>query len=63
MSTSSEFASGAETMSICRRCFEASPADEGVTVFQAACSLGLEGIVSKRKDRAMSQDARRTGSR
>jgi bifunctional non-homologous end joining protein LigD len=35
---------------------------DGATVFLHACSLGLEGIVSKRKARGTTQDGRPTGS-
>jgi bifunctional non-homologous end joining protein LigD len=36
--------------------------DCGLTVFQHACKMGLEGIVSKRLARAIGQAARRIGS-
>jgi bifunctional non-homologous end joining protein LigD len=37
--------------------------DDGATIFQQACKLGLEGIVSKRKDHATGPASRRTGLR
>jgi bifunctional non-homologous end joining protein LigD len=37
--------------------------DDGETVFRHACKLGLEGIVSKRKDSPYRSAAHRTGSR
>jgi bifunctional non-homologous end joining protein LigD len=36
---------------------------DGPTVFAHACKMGLEGIVSKRKDRPTAPAAHRTGSR
>ena len=35
--------------------------DDGETVFRHACKLGLEGIVSKRKDSSYRSGRRRTG--
>ena len=37
--------------------------DDGEAVFNHACRMGLEGIVSKRKDSTYRSAARRTGSR
>jgi bifunctional non-homologous end joining protein LigD len=37
--------------------------EDGPLVFEHACKLGLEGIVSKRKDHATGPAARRTGLR
>jgi ATP-dependent DNA ligase len=37
--------------------------EDGATVFEHACKLGLEGIVSSGKGRVTAQDARRIGSR
>jgi bifunctional non-homologous end joining protein LigD len=36
---------------------------DGPTVFAHACKLGLEGIVSKRKDSPYARGARRIGSK
>ena len=36
---------------------------DGPTVFAHACKMGLEGIVSKRRDCVTARDARRIGSR
>ena len=36
---------------------------DGPTVFAHACKLGLEGIVSKRKDSSIAPAARRIGSK
>jgi bifunctional non-homologous end joining protein LigD len=45
------------------RCCEHLDFDDGATVFQHACAMGLEGIVSKRKDSLTALAARRIGSR
>ena len=37
--------------------------DDGATVFQHACAMGLEGIVSKRKTRPTAPGAPRIGLR
>jgi hypothetical protein len=37
--------------------------DDGEAVFHHACKMGLEGIVSKRKDRPIAPAAHRIGSR